>query len=431
MATNNSLAKIKDQLKCCLLLLVTTSMLVTYLSQRADGSVQANQNKADHAVEDKSIPSEIRSLADKAERAYINGESKLAMRLQRQVMNWINKQLPKHHYFRAKNLEFLALIQSADAQSTEALDSAREAVNILRTFNNNSPGTRLDLAEALRLNGVLAAMLGQWPEAIATTNESISISRGLGQSSKDAKKNLSGSLKNIGAYYFQQGRVNEALFPSLEALKILRELVQEDPQYQSDLASTLMNLSEIYEELGKMRTSLSCAKEGVQIYQRLIQQSPFLQASLSRAVLRQKSLTSKQPIAGVPAAAPEAVRQFISLYKSGNISGAVDALMRSLIESIKKKENSYSNNDIKETIDGLEFLRDSIVSTLKNQGEDLGSLKDIVIIHSILQKDGIFRVHLKASYSKSDLYFRLLLEKTTEGMLFKDFAIADHDVTDD
>ena len=95
------------------------------------------------------IPKEVQGWADGAAAAYTRGDPAAALRLQRQVLAWLQANRPALDVFRARAFINLGTFLNAVGQQQEALAPTEEAVRILRQLEGSQPEARPYLAMAL------------------------------------------------------------------------------------------------------------------------------------------------------------------------------------------------------------------------------------------------------------------------------------------
>jgi CHAT domain-containing protein len=278
------------------------------------------------------IPKEVQEWFDAAKAADAKGDSAEALRLQKQVVAWVQANRPALDVFRARALINLGNFLSAVGQKREALAPTEEAIRILRQVEGSQPEARRFLAMSLSKLGVRYSELGRRQEALAPTEEAVKIYRELTKTSPAFQGDLADSLSNLGIHHGNVGRRQEALAPSEEALKIYRELAKTNPAFQGDLARSLGNLGVSYIELGRRQEALAPTEEALKIYRELAKTNPAFQGDLARS-LGNLSLSYSQLGRRQEALAPveEAVKIYRELAKTnpafqGNLAGFLSNL---------------------------------------------------------------------------------------------------------
>jgi CHAT domain-containing protein len=223
---------------------------------------------------DRGIPKEVQGWFDAAKAAAAKGDSAEALRLQKQVVAWVQANRPAQDVFRARALINLGNFLSAVGQKQEALAPTEEAVRILRQVEGSQPEARRFLAIAFNNLGKFLGDLGRRQEALAPGEEAVKITRELAKTNPDFLPGLALSLNNLGNRYSELGRRQEALAPTEEAVKIRRELAKTNPAFQGDLASSLTNLGVRYRNLGRRQEALAPTEEAVKIYRELAKTNP-------------------------------------------------------------------------------------------------------------------------------------------------------------
>ena len=128
---------------------------------------------------DAGIPKEVQGWFDAAKAAAAKGDSAEALRLQKQVVAWVQANRPALDVFRARALINLGSFLSDVGQKQEALAPTEEAVRILRQVEGSQPDARRFLAIALTNLGSFYSNLGRRQEALAPTEEAVKIRREL------------------------------------------------------------------------------------------------------------------------------------------------------------------------------------------------------------------------------------------------------------
>jgi CHAT domain-containing protein/lipopolysaccharide biosynthesis regulator YciM len=233
---------------------------------------------------DAGIPKEVQGWFDAAKAAAAKGDSAEALRLQKQVVAWVQANRPALDVFRARALINLGNFLNAVGQRQEALAPTEEAVRILRQVEGSQPDARRFLAIALSNLGVRYSELGRRQEALAPTGEAVKIRRELAKTNPAFLGDLASSLSNLGNWYGDLGRRQEALAPTEEAVKIYRELAKTNPAFLGDLASSLANLGVRYTNLGRRQEALAQDEEAVKIRRELAKTNPAVLGDLARSL---------------------------------------------------------------------------------------------------------------------------------------------------
>ena len=235
------------------------------------------------------IPAEVQGWFEAAKAASAKGDSAEALRLQQQVMVWVQANRPALDGFRARALFNLGRYLSERGQPQEALAPTEEAVSILRQLEGSQPETRRFLARALNYLGDRYSNLGRRQEALAATEEAVKIYRELVKTSTtpgflDA---LADSLNHLSIKYNNLGRGQEALAATEEAVKIYRELAKTNPAFLKALANSLTNLGIVNSDLGHRNAAMAATEEAVQISRSLPQTNSASPGVLARALNNQ------------------------------------------------------------------------------------------------------------------------------------------------
>jgi tetratricopeptide (TPR) repeat protein len=170
------------------------------------------------------IPAEVQSWFDGAKAAAAKGDAAEAMRLQKQVMVWLEGHPGAPVVFRARALINFGVFLRGVGQRQEALPPIEAAVRLLRPLAGSQPEAQRFLAIALNNLGNRYSELGRSQEALAPTEEALKIYRELAKTNPAYLGDLARSLNNLGNRYGELGRSQEALAPTEEAVKIRREL---------------------------------------------------------------------------------------------------------------------------------------------------------------------------------------------------------------
>jgi CHAT domain-containing protein/tetratricopeptide (TPR) repeat protein len=219
---------------------------------------------------DAGIPKEVQGWFDSAKAAAAKGDSAQALRLQKQVVAWVQANRPALDVFRARALINLGTFLFAVGQKHEALAPTEEAVRILRQLEGSQPEARRFLAIALMNLGGCNTYLGRRQEALAQNEEAVKIRRELAKTNPAYLGDLASSLNNLGVSYRDLDRDQEALAPTEEAVKISRELAKTNPAFLGNLASSLINLGVSYDILGRSQEALAPTEEAVKICRELV-----------------------------------------------------------------------------------------------------------------------------------------------------------------
>ena len=170
------------------------------------------------------IPTEVQGWVDGAIAAYERGDRAEALRLQKQVVAWVQVNRPALDVFRAGALSNLGAFYSGLGRRQEALAPTEEAVKIRRELAKTNPAFQGDLARSLSNLGIRYSELGRRQEALAQDEEAVKIRRELAKTNPAYLGDLAGSLTNLGISYSELGRRQEALAPTEEAVKIVAHI---------------------------------------------------------------------------------------------------------------------------------------------------------------------------------------------------------------
>ena len=230
------------------------------------------------------IPKEVQGWADGAAAAYTRGDPAAALRLQRQVLAWLQANRPALDVFRARAFINLGAFLNAVGQQQEALAPTEEAVRILRQLEGSQPDARRFLAMALNNLGKFLGDLGRHQEALATTKEAVQLYHQLAKANLAYLGDLARALNNLGRFYSDLGRRQEALAPTELAVKVSRLQASINPTYQGELARALNNLGVSYTDLGRRQEALATTEEAMKLYREQAKSNPALQTDLARAL---------------------------------------------------------------------------------------------------------------------------------------------------
>jgi CHAT domain-containing protein/tetratricopeptide (TPR) repeat protein len=230
------------------------------------------------------FPKEVQGWVDSANAAYTNGDSAEALRLQMQVVAWLQAHRPALDVFLAGALSSLGIFLSGLGQAQQALAPTEEAVKILQQVKGNQPEARWFLAMALNNLSKALGELGRRQEALATTEEALKIFRKLAKANPAFVGDLARVLNNLSVLYAYLGRPQEALAPTEEAVKVFRELAKTNPAFQGDLATSLTVLGAHYSGLGRRQEALVSTEEAVKIRRELAKPNPAFQGNLASSL---------------------------------------------------------------------------------------------------------------------------------------------------
>jgi tetratricopeptide (TPR) repeat protein len=96
------------------------------------------------------IPTEVQGWVDGAEAAYKRGDRAEALRLQKQVVEWVQANRPALDVFRARALIKLGSFLGVVGQYQEALAPTEEAVRILRQLEGRQPEAPAPIRKEVR-----------------------------------------------------------------------------------------------------------------------------------------------------------------------------------------------------------------------------------------------------------------------------------------
>ena len=274
-------------------------------SATAGWLAQAKQETSSQA-----IPAEVQGWFAGAKAAAARGDAAEALRLQKQVLAWLQTNPQAPDAFRARALINLGNFLAELGQSQEALAPTVEAERILRQLQASGPEARRWLAASVNNLGLRLSDLGRHQEALAPSEEAVRIYRELAKTNPADCGALAGSLTNLGNRLSVLGRHQEAQVPSLEAVGIYRELAQTNLSDRNELAGALKNLGIRYRDLGRRQQALAPSEEAVRIRRELAAINPAYLGALATALgnlalsyrdvdRRQESLTLSEESLGI------------------------------------------------------------------------------------------------------------------------------------
>ena len=196
------------------------------------------------------IPAEVQSWFDGAKAAAAKGDAAEALRLQKQVLTWLEGHPGAPVVFRARALINLGIFLSGVGQRQEALPPTEAAVRLLRPLAGSQPEAKRFLAIALTNLGVRYSKLGRRQEALAPTEEAVKIYRELAKTNPAFQGDLARSLTNLGYFQLQLGQPEIARSAYEESIAIARPLAASNPAFQEDLQRTLNSLEQLNRDEG-------------------------------------------------------------------------------------------------------------------------------------------------------------------------------------
>jgi CHAT domain-containing protein/tetratricopeptide (TPR) repeat protein len=235
------------------------------------------------------LPAEVQGWAHAAYTASVKGDTAAALRLQRQVVAWLQAVRPTDLTgFRGAALSTLSVLLNMEGQKQEAMAAMEEALKlrrelaktneellkIRRELEKTNPNFLPNLADTLALSGNINSQLGRRQEALAHAEEALKIRRELAKTNQAVLPGLAKSLNQLGLFYSKLGRRQEALAPTEEAVKIYRELAKTNPAALPDLATSLNNMGAFYSELGRRQEALAPTEEAVKLLLELVKTNP-------------------------------------------------------------------------------------------------------------------------------------------------------------
>ncbi|MFO0015030.1 MAG: tetratricopeptide repeat protein, partial [Synechococcaceae cyanobacterium] len=203
------------------------------------------------------IPKKVHEWFDAAKAAAAKCDSAEALRLQKQVVGWLEAHPQAPKLFRAQALLNLGSFISDVPKLSAALPPTEQAVTILRQVEASRSEAKSILALALSNLGVLSRQLARPQEALALTEEAVKILRDVAKTKPANQGDLARSLINLSKALSELDRHQEALATMEEAVKIFRELSKANKVWLGYLRQWLSILSEKYSNLGRYQEALA------------------------------------------------------------------------------------------------------------------------------------------------------------------------------
>jgi CHAT domain-containing protein/tetratricopeptide (TPR) repeat protein len=238
----------------------------------------------DPAAAGPAIPAEVQGWAAAAEAAAAKGDTATALRLQKQVVAWLEANRPAKDEFRAGALLLLGLRLAADGRGQEALAPTEDGLKISRELPKANPAFKSLLAISLTSLGAVLGSLNRHQEALAPTEEAVKVFRELAKTNQVLRRALGASLMGLGMVLNELGRRQESLASTEEAIEIQRELAKTNPAVLPDLAGSLTNLGNRYRELGRRQEALATTEDAVKLYRELAKTNPAFLGGLASSL---------------------------------------------------------------------------------------------------------------------------------------------------
>ena len=121
------------------------------------------------------IPAEVQGWAAAAVAAAAKGDTATALRLQKQVVAWLEANRPTKDVFRAGALLTLGLRLAAVGRWQEALAPTEDGLKVFRELAKTNQVLQRALGASLMTLGMVLNELGRRQEALAPTEEAIKI----------------------------------------------------------------------------------------------------------------------------------------------------------------------------------------------------------------------------------------------------------------
>ncbi|GAA2165593.1 tetratricopeptide repeat protein [Humibacillus xanthopallidus] len=234
-------------------------------------------------------------------------------------------------------LNALALLYAQVGRRQEALDPATEVVDIRRTASQ-MPGAGIGLsvryARALSNLSALQSELGLGDAAVESANEAVGVLRGVG--SRAAGPALAAALNNLSVAMASIDRQDDAARAATEAVECFRAMGGESPgSFESDLASSLNTLAIRLSKAGDWAGALKAAEEAVGLRRHLMAAYPAANAGALATELH--TLSRRLRDVGRLQSALEAIDESIVLWRQLQ-DGAAPAYQHRLDTAVATKE---------------------------------------------------------------------------------------------
>ena len=292
------------------------------------------------------IPAEVEGWAHAASTASDKGDTATALRLQKQVVAWLQANRPTLDGFRGFALSRLSVFLNAEGQKQEALAATEEALKIRRELAKTNeevlkisrelaktnPDFLPNLADSLARSGNALSNVGRRQEALAYAEEAVKIRRELAKTNPAVLPDLAKSLNQLGLFYSELGRRQEALAPTEEAVKLYREQAKTNPAVLPVLAGSLNNLGAFYRDLGRSQEALAPTEEALKIRRELAKTNLAFREGLARIAA---NLAVLQLQLANPSAALPLLRETVSTevtYLQGQLPLLPEARRLALVE---------------------------------------------------------------------------------------------------
>jgi tetratricopeptide (TPR) repeat protein len=177
----------------------------------------------------------------------------------------------------ATSLSNLANMLNDMGQGEEALQSAQQAADLYRSLAEARPSAYLPgLASTLNNLANMLSDLGRREEALQSAQQAVTIRRGLAEVRREAfLPKLAKSLHSLANIRSELGQRTEALEVAQEAVDLYRSLAQARPDaFLPDLAMSLDSLANMLSDLGRRKEAFEVSQEAVDLYRPLAQARP-------------------------------------------------------------------------------------------------------------------------------------------------------------
>jgi len=175
---------------------------------------------------------------------------------------------------------------SRTGQFERALEVGEEAQEIYERLEKQQPlRFRKGLASIKTNNATRLIENGRSLEALEMAREGLELQRKISSTSVSDRRSLAICLNNYGNRLSDHGRANEALAASEEATAIYRQIATEEPEaFESSMAFILENHGYHLAVVGDRKGARAVVKEALEICERLAANRPGFEHSLAKAL---------------------------------------------------------------------------------------------------------------------------------------------------
>jgi tetratricopeptide (TPR) repeat protein len=224
----------------------------------------------------------------------------------------------------AMSLSNLSVYLGAAGDLVPALLTAREAADTYAQMNGPPPPVVADHAKALTNLAILQSRTGDAPGALDSGRQAVDLLRAPAAGNPGGiRPQLASALSNLGAFQRDMGLVPEALASATEAAAIARELAAADPAaHRPGLCDALVNLANAQTDSGADRQAAATAEHAVQL-RRTLADDGESRERLARALA---VLTAKRYAVGETTGALAAAEEVVAIRRAGISSGTPEQL---------------------------------------------------------------------------------------------------------